>query len=78
MRARRWKRSWLLTLLIYAVFAIALVPALYAVIITLAPNHTVEGHKTMPMGQAFLSIVIGPILALVPAFFLGRRRQAIT
>jgi len=79
MRARRWKRNWLLTFVVYAVCAIAFMPLLYGILITLFPSHRIEGHSPgMPLGQMILAVGGAPFFALVPAFFFGRRRQLIT
>jgi hypothetical protein len=78
MRARRWKRYWILTLAIYAACTIAFVPIVYGMLIVIFPSHRIEGHPTMPLGQLFIAVCGGPILALLPAFFLGRQRVLIT
>lgn len=78
MRARRWKRYWVVTLLIYTACTIAFVPIIYGMLMVIFPSHHAEGHPTMPLGHAILAVAGGPIFALLPAFFLGRKRVAIT
>jgi len=50
--------------------AVAL-PLLFEIAITVAPNR-IEGHPTMPVGQAAFAMFGAPVLAAIAAYFVAR------
>jgi len=44
----------------------------FEIAITISPNR-IDGHPTMPIGQAFIAMVASPILGGVAAYLAARR-----
>ena len=47
-------------------------PVVFEIAITISPNR-IDGHPTMPIGQAFIAMVASPILGGVAAYLAARR-----
>jgi len=45
----------------------------FEIAITISPNR-IDGHPTMPIGQAALAMVASPVLGAVAAYFAVRSR----
>jgi hypothetical protein len=61
-------------LLAFVIVSAIAFPVVFEIAITIAPNR-IEGHPTMPIGQAFLALVASPILGAVAAYFAARPRS---
>ena len=48
-------------------------PVVFEIAITISPNR-IEGHPTMPIGQAFIAMLASPILGAIAAYFAARPR----
>ena len=58
-------------ILAFVVVGAVAFPLLFEIAITVAPNR-VEGHPTMPIGQAAFAMFGAPVLAAVAAWFAAR------
>jgi hypothetical protein len=65
----RWRISH--GLIAFVVVAAIAFPVVYEIAITISPNR-IEGHPTMPIGQAFIAMVLSPILGGIAAYLAAR------
>lgn len=72
METKTWRI--LRGILAFVIVTAVAFPVVFEIAITIAPNR-VEGHPTMPIGQAFLAMVTSPILGAVAAYFASRSHQ---
>jgi len=72
METKTWRI--LRGILAFVVVSAVAFPVVFEIAITIAPNR-VEGHPTMPIGQAFIAMVASPILGAIAAYFASRPHQ---
>jgi len=62
-------------LVAFVVVGMIALPLLYVLAITVAPSRTSDAHPVMPIGQAAFALFFAPIVGLIVAFVVARRRR---
>ncbi len=65
----RWGRA----ILAFFVGGALAMPLVYGIAVTIQPPITSDGHPVMPIGQAFLGMIAGPVIGSIVAWRVGKR-----